>query len=78
MNYYEEKKRAGLIFTAHNINEKNPYIAMDPNSLSPKPIVCDDLPPFWSHLSGRYRTHDEQVDFMKGGCVDKKLPPITL
>lgn len=75
-NYVEEKKRKGLIFTAHNVNPEYPYITMNPYVPYPKPILTGEAPSFWSHLSGRYRTYEEQQEYIASGLVDKKLPAI--
>lgn len=75
--YFEQKKREGLIFTMHNLNPKLPYISMLPTSiLYARPVEEPEGPLYWSHLSGRYRTYEEQQEFLRGGCVDQKLPKI--
>ena len=79
--YFENKKRQGLIFTLHNIDTQKPYICMknDPKSISckPVPVPMPVGPSFWSRLSGRYRTAEEQREYLASGCVDRALPVLT-
>jgi len=76
--YFEDKKRKSLIFTMHNINPNLPYYSMYPNSTQQKPVCPPEGPTYWSRASGRYRTASEQREFIRGGCIDKKLPPIEI
>lgn len=74
--YFEKKKRQGFIFTKHNIDGKHQYISMCNDILAPRPIEQPDGPIYWSHLSGRYRTAEEQKEFMDSGMIDRKLPAL--
>jgi len=76
--YFEQNKRRGFVFTAHNINEKNPYIAMRGVGVSSTPICPPPGPNFWSKKSGRYRTQREQSEYLRRGCVDVALPPLEV
>ncbi len=73
--YFEEKKRKGYILTAKHINPSYGDYCMIPIDTICVPIEQDG-PSSWSHLSGRYRTYEEQCEFMRSGRKDKKLPPI--
>lgn len=76
--YFEQKKRENLVFTLHNINPDWPYLSMQPTSiLYARPIEEPDGPSYWSHLSGRYRSYEEQQEFLANGCIDKKLPKVA-
>lgn len=72
-DYFEEKKRRGLIFTLHNIDPNLPYDSIDKKT--GRPIESPGEATWWSHLSSRYRDADEQKAFIESGCVDKRLPP---
>lgn len=73
-NYYEEKKRKGFIFTLHNLGENYPYSCIAPNTLD---RLIDPPHEYWSRLSGRYRTAEEQRVYIVSGCIDHKLPPLS-
>ena len=52
--YYEAKKARGLIFTEHNLNKEKGYnICPQPDGIS-----------WWSKDLGRYRTEEEQKEFV--------------
>lgn len=70
--YFENKKRTGLILTAKNINPAAPLICMYDVD-RPTPVTYPNGPDFWSKKSHRYRTKQEQVEFIKDGCVDRDL-----
>lgn len=72
--YYETKKRQGFIFTLHNMNPAMPYENVEKKM--GRPIEMPEGASYWSRLSGRYRNADEQVEFVKSGFVDKKLPRV--
>ena len=72
--YYEEKKRKGYIFTRHNLDENNPYSCIKPGTSDQ---LIDVPHEFWSSLSGRYRTAEEQRSYIASGCVDQKLPSLS-
>jgi hypothetical protein len=72
--YYESLKRRNLIFTMHNIDPKQPYLAADP-AKNYKILEMPDGPSYWSHKSGRYRDANEQEEYIASGCVDRELPP---
>ena len=76
MEYFERKKRQGLIFTEHNIDPSKDYNCMQRNTMSPIPICEPPGYSYWSKLSGRYRTSEEQKEFAERGGIDVKLPPI--
>jgi hypothetical protein len=69
-SYFEKKKKEGLIFTFHNMNPLKDYVSIEPKATSAQPVVSDDYL-YWSRLSGRYRTFEEQKEFISSGCVDK-------
>ena len=73
--YFEEKKRSGLIFTMHDVNPTCPYLAMDESVNYTQVFTDPGGVSWWSRLSCRYRTKDEQMAFIRSGYVDKKLPP---
>ena len=75
LSYLEKKKREGLIFTLHNMNRSKPYISIEKGKTSAKPITCDHN--FWSRRSGRYRTFEEQTEYIRSGYVDKALPKLS-
>lgn len=64
-NYYLEKCKKGFIYSPLIGNTQNPGI---PANSAPTPLN-------WSQASGRYRTSDEQKEFLQTG-VDKKLPAL--
>lgn len=68
--YFEKKKKEGLIFTFHNMDPLMDYLSTEPKITSAHPVVSDDYM-YWSRLSGRYRTCEEQKEFVSSGCVDK-------
>lgn len=72
-NYFDEKKRSGLIFTEHNIDETRPYNSMILNIRGLKTVEMPGVVSYWSRLSGRYRTAKEQARFLKTGLVDSNL-----
>jgi hypothetical protein len=72
--YYEEKKRRGYIFTLHDIDPKLPYVAMEPSVNYTRPVEMPGVVSWWSHLSGRYRNSYEQKEYIRSGCIDRKLP----
>lgn len=76
-NYYESKKKQGLIFTQKNLNPEAPLSALDPDYECKLIYAPDDGPSYWSHLSCRYRTYEEQQQFIASGCIDRKLPPLS-
>lgn len=56
---FEEKKRAGLIFTRHNLNPNEDYISI----VSGSP-VCEPMGlSWWDREKGRYRTREEQEKY---------------
>ena len=73
-SYFESLKKRNLIFTEHNMNPRAPYMAIDRHR-GDRLIETPEGPSYWSHLSGRYRDYDEQMAFIRDGCVDKRLPP---
>lgn len=73
-NYYETKKRQGYIFTLHNLNGNDAYSCLRPESRDQ--LICS-LPEYWSRLSGRFRTAEEQREYEASGCVDRELPPLS-
>lgn len=76
MSYYEQKKRDGLIFTMHNIDNAFGYDATLTIDGHTELIDQPDGPLYWSKLSGRYRTCEEQRAFIENNCIDSKLPPL--
>ena len=63
---FEEKKRANLIFTLHNIDESQPYLSMRPTQgPSAIPLTISSGLSWWDHDKGRYRTAEEQREFEK-------------
>lgn len=78
MHYFDDKKRAGYIFTLHNIDPDLPTLCMNPEYVTPKPITEPEGPSFWSHLSGRYRTYEEQQAFVASGLKDQDLGAIPV
>lgn len=74
--YYERKKRQGFFLTKKNLNPSADYSAMD-GELK-KFVVTEPGVSYWSRASGRYRTYEEQEEYIKSGMKDVKLPPIQL
>lgn len=75
--YYENKKKQGLIFTLQNVDPNAPMTALD-GTHECRLVFDDEGPSYWSHLSHRYRTYEEQQEFIKLGCIDQKLPPMSV
>ena len=73
--YYELKKKQGLIFTRSDIDPSLPCEAIDKKS--GEPIEMPYGPLYWSRLSGRYRNSAEQKKYIVSGCVDRRLPTRT-
>ena len=72
LSYFEKKKREGLIFTQHNMNISKPYNSMEKDR---NPVISNYS--FWSRLSGRYRTYEEQVEYIRSRYKDKALPKLS-
>lgn len=63
---FEEKKKANLIFTMHNIDESQPYISMTPTQgPSAVPVTVNGGLPWWDRSKSRYRTAAEQREYEK-------------
>ena len=75
--YYEQKVQSGLIFTMHHVDPLLPSVSIKPGSILDSPIEMPTGPSYWSRLSCRYRTYEEQRAFLLAGCDDCKLPPLA-
>lgn len=75
--YYEQKVQSGLIFTMHHVDPLLPSVSIKPGSILDSPVEMPTGPSYWSCLSSRYRTYEEQRAFLLAGCVDCKLPPLA-
>lgn len=75
--YFEEKKRKRLIFTMDMFDPRLPNrcMAIDTDTMQPVPVTEPDGPSYWSRASGRYRSYEEQQEYIKTGR-DRKLPEI--
>ena len=72
--YYASKMIKGYIFTLHDINPDKPYVSMKGTLDRPRAIEQPGEVGWWSHLSGRYRNAKEQREYIRSGCIDRKLP----
>lgn len=73
--YYEEKLNRGYILTKQDIKPGGERTALVNKNVKAEPVTEEDGPTNWSRLSGRYRTYDEQQEYLANGRHDKKLPP---
>lgn len=69
--YFETKKQAGLFFTLKNINPDLPANSM----ISGHTPVSAPGVSYWDRKHGRYRTYEEQQEYLREiGALTKTVP----
>ena len=68
--YYNSKKQSGLFFTQQNLDPSAPANAMSGN----QPVTAPGVS-YWDRKRGRYRTYEEQQQYLKEiGAIPASSP----
>ena len=70
--YYSTKKHSGLFFTLKNVDPSLPAVSMTQSGRNPVSVPGVS---YWDRKRGRYRTYEEQQEYLREiGALPKTAP----